>query len=173
MESNTPATQNTTDAEKKSGLSMGMIAFGLIVLVAIGALGYKMMGTTATDTQTTMTQETQLDLSATDTPTTMQAVSYVDGVYDVKGEYTSPAGPETINVKLTLKDSIVTDVEMTPEATNDKSKFMQAAFEKGYKEFVIGKNINDISLEKVSGSSLTPMGFNDALEKIKVQAKMS
>lgn len=175
MDSSTPATPNMTDANaKKSGMPMGMIAIGLIVLVAIGTIGYKMStSSSSTETPTTMTNDVSADTSASATPTSMQAAAYKDGVYDVKGAYTSPAGPETIDVKLTLKDNVVTDAEVVSEATAPKSKFMQGAFISGYKEFVIGKNINDIHLEKVSGSSLTPMGFNDALEKIKSEAKTS
>jgi hypothetical protein len=36
----------------------------------------------------------------------------------------------------------------------------------------VGKNINDLKLTKIAGSSLTPMGFNDAVAKIKMKAKV-
>jgi len=36
---------------------------------------------------------------------------------------------------------------------------------------VIGKNIADVQLSRVSGSSLTPEGFNNALATIKSQAQ--
>jgi hypothetical protein len=36
---------------------------------------------------------------------------------------------------------------------------------------VVGKNISELQLTKVSGSSLTPQGFMDALEKIKAEAQ--
>ena len=39
------------------------------------------------------------------------------------------------------------------------------------KTLVVGKKITDVKLDKVSGSSLTPKGFNDALEQIKTLAK--
>ena len=36
---------------------------------------------------------------------------------------------------------------------------------------VVGKNIDEVAITKVAGSSLTPKGFTDALEKIKADAK--
>jgi len=44
-------------------------------------------------------------------------------------------------------------------------------FISGYKPYVIGKNIDTISLDRVSGSSLTPAAFNEALGQIKTEAR--
>jgi len=97
--------------------------------------------------------------------------TYKDGVYDVVGDYISPGGAETIGVKLTLENGIITDSEVEVQATREISVEKQTDFSENYKELVIGKNIDDIELTKVSGSSLTPKGFNDAVEKIKTQAQ--
>ncbi len=43
-------------------------------------------------------------------------------------------------------------------------------FAGGISDVVVGKNINDIDVDKVSGSSLTSGGFNEAIEKIKQEA---
>lgn len=99
------------------------------------------------------------------------ATLYKDGTYSADGVYSSPAGAEDIGVTLTLKGDVVTDASVVPHATNMKSKFMQGMFIDGYKAQVIGKNISDLHLTKISGSSLTPAGFNDAVAKIEVQAK--
>lgn len=56
-------------------------------------------------------------------------------------------------------------------ATDPNSKRFQGEFADGYKAQVIGKPIAEVFLTKVSGSSLTPKGFNDAVEKIKSEAK--
>lgn len=96
---------------------------------------------------------------------------YVDGTYSATGNYVSPAGPEEIAVTLTLKSDIVTDVTVVPKATNPKSVFMQGQFVSGYKALVVGKKIDDVQLTKISGSSLTPIGFNEALVEIKAEAK--
>lgn len=98
-------------------------------------------------------------------------VNYKDGVYEQLGNYMSPAGAEQIDVKVTLKNGIITESDVTAKASQPISKMKQEAFINGYKSFVVGKNINDLQLGKVAGASLTPKGFNDALEKIKAQAK--
>jgi hypothetical protein len=44
-------------------------------------------------------------------------------------------------------------------------------FVSGYKQYVVGKNIASIHLDRVSGSSLTGAGFNAALARIEIEAK--
>lgn len=96
--------------------------------------------------------------------------SYKDGTYDAIGNYISPGGDEQIDVSLTLKDGVINDINVTSLATRPTSKEKQGQFISGYKSMVVGKNIDDVSLTVVSGSSLTSTGFNDALNKIKAQA---
>ncbi|MEY4722617.1 MAG: hypothetical protein RLZZ324_130 [Candidatus Parcubacteria bacterium] len=96
---------------------------------------------------------------------------YKDGTYTAVGHYTSPGGPETINVTVTLKADVITDVNVVSNATNNKSIYMQNAFISGYKAQVVGRKIQDVNVGKVAGSSLTPIGFNEAIASIKAQAK--
>lgn len=98
--------------------------------------------------------------------------SYKDGTYSAVGSYKSPAGDESIQVKLTLKDNLVSEIDVIGNATNPMSIKKQKEFTDGYKVLVVGKNIKDLKLDKVSGSSLTPKGFNDAIEKVKSAAKV-
>ncbi len=97
--------------------------------------------------------------------------TYKDGTYSATGAYTSPAGKEEIGVSLTLKGNIITDVTFTPKATNKVSIKLQDMFAGGYKAVVVGKTLDEVQLDKVSGSSLTPKGWNDAIEKIKLEAQ--
>lgn len=101
----------------------------------------------------------------------MMENSYKDGTYSASGAYTSPAGPESVEVTLTLKDGSVTNVVFKGDAENEKSKFMQDRFGEGVSAQVVGKSIDSLDLSVVNGSSLTPKGFMDALEKIKEEAK--
>lgn len=101
----------------------------------------------------------------------MMENSYKDGTYSASGAYTSPAGPENVEVTLTLKDGSVTNVAFKGNAENEKSKFMQEKFGEGISAEVVGKSIDSLNLAVVNGSSLTPKGFMDALEKIKQEAK--
>lgn len=96
---------------------------------------------------------------------------YKNGTYTADGTYRSPAGNETINVTLVIKNDIVVDSTVTGTSESGKSQRYMATFISNYKAYVTGKSIDSISLDKVSGSSLTPRGFNDALSKIKTEAK--
>lgn len=87
------------------------------------------------------------------------------------GSYNSPAGEDTIEVTLTLNDqNIVQDVEIDYLGNNGISRGKISDYEEGIKDIVIGQNINDVeSPEKVNGSSLTSIGFNEAVNKMKAQ----
>jgi hypothetical protein len=97
--------------------------------------------------------------------------TYKDGEYSAVGNYVSPGGPEEVNVSLMLKENVITDVTFESKAERPISVKFQGIFGADYKQYVVGKNIDDVELTKVSGSSLTPQGFNDALAKIKAEAK--
>jgi len=101
----------------------------------------------------------------------MNFSEYKNGVYSTNGNYISPGGAEEIGVTLTLKNGIIVDSKVEVRAERDISVTMQNDFAQNYKQFVLGKEINEINLTKVSGSSLTPNGFNDAVEKIRVKAR--
>jgi uncharacterized protein with FMN-binding domain len=95
-------------------------------------------------------------------------VTYVDGRYTAKGWY--GGGPSSIDVTITLANEIITDVDVIPNATNSTSLDYQQRFAGGVGAEVIGKDIDDVNLDRVAGSSTTPAGFNDALTRIKAQA---
>ena len=96
--------------------------------------------------------------------------TYKNGTYSAIGNYGSPGGSETINVELTFSNDVITSANVISNATRPASINWQEAFISGYKPFVVGKKIDEVILTKVSGSSLTPKGFNEALAEIKVQA---
>lgn len=140
-------------------------------LVVIAALGYGIFQygrPTKDNTQATTPIPTPI---TTPPPPATISTKYKDGTYQVTGNYTSPAAKEEITITLVLKDDIVTSATFAgspkPSPTTIK---MQEKFSTGFKEFVIGKNIDEISLTVVNGSSLTPIGFMDALAKIKAEA---
>lgn len=97
--------------------------------------------------------------------------AYKNGEYSAVGNYESPGGPEEVYVSLMLKDNVITDVTFETKAERPLSVKFQEIFGADYKQYVVGKNIDEVELTKVSGSSLTPKGFNDALAKIKAEAK--
>lgn len=101
----------------------------------------------------------------------MKQSTYKDGTYSAQGHYVSPGGPETVDISLTLKDDSIVATTFKGEATLEKSKMMQEAFAAGYTQEVVGKPIDGLNLTVVNGSSLTSMGFMDAVAKIKAEAK--
>ncbi len=138
----------------------------MIILVIIAAvIGFQMMGQNNSPVE--MVNETPVNEESMMNESSM----YQDGVYEMVGEYVSPGGPETVGVTVTLANGVITDANVEVLATRPASVDKQTDFAANYKPMVIGKNIDEVMLTKVSGSSLTPKGFNDALEKIKVEAK--
>ena len=96
---------------------------------------------------------------------------YNNGTYSATGSYMSPGGEDQLGVTITLKSDIITSVSVTPSAGDRTSSRYQSKFISGYQSYVLGKNIANVYLTTISGSSLTPKGFNDALTQIKSQAK--
>ncbi len=101
----------------------------------------------------------------------MESHMYQDGTYLATGVYRSPAGGEQVNISITLADDVVTDVSFTGDATHPKSMAMQKAFSEGFAQQVVGKSLDEVSVGVVNGSSLTGIGFMEAVAKIKAEAK--
>ena len=115
----------------------------------------------AADTATT-------DTDSTDSGTT--SGDYADGTYTESGSYNAPSGTETVEVTVTLADDTITDVTVVGEATDPQAKRHQGEFSDGIAAEVVGKNIDEISVDKIGGSSLTSGGFNEAIDAIKADA---
>lgn len=157
--------QNSQDSSKGNFVVPTVIA-ALIVFAVIGFYYYRISNTN-TSIQPGKMMQNQNRMG----PAMMQSVKYKNGTYSMTGNYVSPGGPREIGVKITLTDNGITEVEVIPTATDATSKRFQTEFVENFKPMVVGKNIDEVVLAKVSGSSLTPKGFNDAIEKIKVEAQ--
>lgn len=96
--------------------------------------------------------------------------TYADGSYSATGSYVSPGGSESVAVELTLTDDVVTDVVVTPQATNPNSVRFQGEFADGIADVVVGQPVDELQVSRVAGSSLTSGGFNDALAQILAEA---
>ena len=96
---------------------------------------------------------------------------YADGSYASSGSYQTPAGAESISVTLVVKDDKVSSLSVAANSSNSTGKTFQGKFIAGINSLVVGKNIGELgSFSQVNGSSLTPNGFNKALNSIKSQA---
>lgn len=97
-------------------------------------------------------------------------VSYSDGTYTAEGSYATPETVETITVTLTLAEDVVTDVEVSGDPQRPESEQYQGQFIEGIADEVVGRDVDEISVSRVAGSSLTSGGFAEALESIKAEA---
>ncbi|MEO5920079.1 MAG: FMN-binding protein [Pseudolysinimonas sp.] len=96
--------------------------------------------------------------------------TYKDGSYTADGSYQAPSGTESITVEITLADDKISEVTVTPHATDPTAKGHQAEFVGGIADQIVGQDIDTINVTKVSGSSLTSGGFKIAIAAIKEQA---
>ncbi len=97
--------------------------------------------------------------------------SYKDGNYTASGDYFTPGGRGSITLTLMIKGNMITDASIEMGAAGGDSVQYQDAFKSSYKQYVISKNVNDVSLSRVAGASLTSDGFNTILDQIKSDAK--
>ncbi len=95
---------------------------------------------------------------------------YADGQYSAIGDYQSPGGKQEIGVTVTLSNSVITALTLDTSNTSGPSAEFQGKFSSGIDDLVVGKSIDELSVSKVSGSSLTSIGFNDAIDQIKTEA---
>ena len=123
----------------------------------------------AADGDTTPTTPSSDSANETDTDAATTG-SYTDGEYTESADYQSPNGTEEVEVTVTLADGVITAVEVVGDGDNPNSKRYQGEFADGIGDVVVGKNIDEISVDKVAGSSLTSAGFNDAIDAIKADA---
>lgn len=92
-----------------------------------------------------------------------------DGTYDGSGSYANPGGVSEVHVTMTIAAGKVSDVKVEPGATGTSLQYQQK-FISGIAAEVVGKSLDEIKVSKVSGSSLTSQGFNQALDQIKAEA---
>jgi uncharacterized protein with FMN-binding domain len=140
--------------------------------------GLSLMGvlagcTAAADEPTTDTTPETAESEAPEESTESDATTggvYTDGTYEAEGEYQSPNGTESVDVTVTLEADVITAVEVVGSGSNPNSQRFQGEFSDGIGDVVVGQNIDEISVSKVAGSSLTSGGFNAAIDEIKAEA---
>ena len=104
-------------------------------------------------------------------PQSAPTKSYKDGIYDAQGYYPTPGGMESIDITVTLGKDVIKDISLIQQGKTETAKDFQSRFASGYKDQVVGKKISEVKLTRVAGSSLTPIGFNDALDQVEEDAK--
>ncbi len=159
---------------KQAIVTVFVVAFTIFAVLGVIVFAKKksnknLAATTNVDQATSNSQST--NGSNQNASSNNASATLKDGTYQATGSYTSPGGNEQITVNVTLKDGVVTDTSATSGANDPTAKQYQAEFIAGYKDQVVGKKISSIKLSRVSGSSLTSQGFNNALQEIQRQAQ--
>ncbi|MEV7133088.1 FMN-binding protein [Arthrobacter sp. NPDC093128] len=150
--------------------------------VFVGLAGMSLIGTVAGCAPSAQAPAAQSTAASTGSATsgapiastgasTSAASGYKDGTYSADGNYVSPNGTETVGVELTLSGGTVSDVNITQHPSNPNTRKFQGEFAGGIKAQIVGKNLDELNVSKVAGSSLTSGGFNEAVEKIKSEAQ--
>lgn len=154
-----------------------VVISGVVVSVVIGGLVLQSGKTDKDENNSPTIVPTNTSITPTSfviSPSVSTApieVSYKDGTYKANGSYTSPAGKESIDVELIIKDGKIETVSITTKGMSSTSKQYQNKFKGGISDIIVGKSIKDeFKPTAVSGSSLTPIGFKDAYEQIQRQA---
>lgn len=157
----------------KNTALIGIIAIVIIAAAIVGTIALKPSDEPATRTSNSSNStRSTADSSTEASDDSSNSSGYKNGTYTASGSYRSPGGNEEIDVTITISDGVVTESSVTPLAASRESMEYQDDFVGGYKSQVVGKSIADIQLGKISGSSLTSRGFNEALDQIRNQAKV-
>lgn len=158
-----------------------LVGLVVIVLLAIAAGGTAVYlngqqnepadsGNVSTPADTTSNTPTPPADTGEETAAVARVAEYKDGVYSADGRYRTPGGTETIAVTVTLSGDVITDVAVEMDGRGD-SKHYQSLFKQGIGALTEGKDVDEVKVSRVSGSSLTSVGFNAALETIKNDAR--
>ena len=125
----------------------------------------------STTTNTDSGQNNITTPTVTSTNNQNNSTSYKDGSYSADGSYLVSDKQETIKLSLDISNNKITSASITPINVSHDSQFYINMFQQGFTSLVVGKNIDDVNLTVVNGASLTPNGFNEALNAIKLKAK--
>lgn len=144
----------------------------LVTLAGIGLIGTLAGCSGAASADGTASSGSSSSASGSSSGSSTSAnTTFKDGNYSEQGTYASPGGTELISVSLTLKSNVVTALSVKTVKADPTATQYEAMFEGGINKIVVGKNLNSLNVTRVSGSSLTSQGFDDALSKIKADAK--
>jgi len=96
-------------------------------------------------------------------------------VYQASGQYTSPAGQETVNVKLGIDtNNVIETADLSSNSQMMMSQRFQGMFFSAVKPQILGKKISEVgAFDRLNGSSLTSGGFNQAIQNIQAQVAKS
>ena len=149
-------------------IRVGVAAASVLGIVTLAGCA----GTAEAEPATTAAtpKATQSDSASATASAGASGSAYTDGTYTADGSYQIPESVEKISVTVTLQDDVITAVSVSGNPQKRESEEYQSKFIGGISSEVVGKSIDEISVSRVAGSSLTSGGFNQAIETIKAEA---
>lgn len=165
---------------KNATVYLILAALGVIGFLTIAGIIYMNISSQTSSSSSTSLNSSTSSSSFTNTTTitTTQGSSMMngrgcmcnDGTYSATANYFVEGHTESITVKMTISNGIVTSLTDTHSGNDRESRQYQNSFENQISSKVVGQNINNISLSRVGGASETTRGFNQALNQIKSEA---
>lgn len=155
--------------EKPNNINPAIASLIVIVLIGASTAGVAYLNN---DSDNPAMPQITAQSSGQAIPPPPSRTPYKDGTYSSQGSYITPGGRESIGLTVMLKNGIIEVANLQQQASGGDTVLYQRKFASGYKAEVIGKNIDEVKLNRVAGSSLTSNGFNDALEHIKTDATL-
>ena len=157
------------------------IVGALAIAVVAGVSGYLFITSrqpsTTTSTTTTPTEQVTTP-PATSTNTTSNGAAqpsgsiYKDGSYTKKVSYNVPeGGANSLTITLSISAGTISAVTSSSTIADRESQRYVDSFASNIKSKVVGKAIDKAYVGRVGRASLTSSAFNDALDKIIVDAK--
>lgn len=155
---------------------LAVVAASTLALTTACGIGQQADDSSSSDdtSSSTGSSDTAGDTGSSDTgsDTGTETGSWTAGEYDAEGSYDTPGGTQSVAVDVTIDaEGTVTAVEVTPQAESGNSVQFQGEFADGIADEVVGQKIDDLSVSKVAGSSLTSGGFNAAIDDIIAEAQ--
>lgn len=137
---------------------------------ATAAVGLALAGCSGSNVPVNNADQIAPSAAVSDSSAIPAAVQYRDGSYTARGVYGSL--PSHQDVTLTLDRGAVTTIEITSPAEDPTSLGYQRRFAAALPNAVIGRNIDELNIDRIAGSSGCSEGFMNALGKIKRDAEI-
>lgn len=146
------------------------VVIGLVVVALLAIIATAVVVISQNE-DTLLDGDTDSSVVSSETTNNGSNGNFEDGSYTARGNYITPGGTESIDLMVTLSDGVITDASIEQNAISGEAKNFQSLFANNFESAVVGKKVDSVNLSRVAGSSLTPIGFNSALDDIENQAR--
>lgn len=105
-------------------------------------------------------------------PAPVVATTFVDGTYNTEVSYLTPSRKShDMVITLSVENDVVTKAAVTYDGISGPSNSHHKRFDTNYQSGVVGVALDEISLSRVGGASLTTNAFNEAVTNIEAKAR--